>query len=70
MFNIESAMKAQQGGADRIELCDNPGEGGTTPSSGIIELVRQHLNIDLYVMIRPRGGDFLYSAEEYHALKC
>lgn len=62
-------MKAQEGGADRIELCDNPGEGGTTPSAGMIELVRQNLSIDVYVMIRPRGGDFHYSNYEFHAMK-
>lgn len=62
-------MKAQEGGADRIELCENPGEGGTTPSAGTIELVRQNLSIDVYVMIRPRGGDFLYSNYEFHAMK-
>ena len=69
VYNIESAMKAQEGGADRIELCDNPGEGGTTPSAGVIELVRQNLSIDVYVMIRPRGGDFYYSNYEFHAMK-
>lgn len=69
VYNIDSALKAQEGGADRIELCDNPGEGGTTPSSGVIELVRQNLSIDVYVMIRPRGGDFLYSNYEFHAMK-
>lgn len=69
VFNLESAMKAQEGGADRIELCDNPGEGGTTPSAGMIELVRQNLSIDVYVMIRPRGGDFHYSNYEFHAMK-
>lgn len=69
VFNLESALKAQEGGADRIELCDNPGDGGTTPSAGIIELVRQNLSIDVYVMIRPRGGDFLYSNYEFHAMK-
>ncbi len=69
VYNIESAMKAQEGGADRIELCENPGEGGTTPSAGTIELVRQNLSIDVYVMIRPRGGDFLYSNYEFHAMK-
>ncbi len=69
VYNIESAMKAQEGGADRIELCENPAEGGTTPSAGTIELVRQNLSIDVYVMIRPRGGDFLYSNYEFHAMK-
>ena len=69
VYNLESALKAQEGGADRIELCDNPGEGGTTPSAGIIEVVRQHVSLDVYVMIRPRGGDFLYSSYEFHSMK-
>lgn len=68
-YNMESAMRAQEGGADRIELCDNPGEGGTTPSHGVIEVVRQNVNIDLFVMLRPRGGDFCYSSYEFHAMK-
>lgn len=69
VYNIESALKAQEGGADRIELCDNPGEGGTTPSFGTIESVRQNVNLDLFVMIRPRGGDFHYSNYEFHCMK-
>ncbi|MDQ2657093.1 MAG: copper homeostasis protein CutC, partial [Bacteroidota bacterium] len=69
VFNLESALKAQEGGADRIELCDNPGDGGTTPSAGVVELVRQNLSIDVYPMIRPRGGDFLYSNYDFHAMK-
>lgn len=69
VYNLESALRAQEGGADRIELCDNPGEGGTTPSQGIIEIVRQNLSIDVYAMIRPRGGDFHYTSYEYHAMK-
>ncbi len=69
VYNIESALKAQEGGADRIELCDNPAEGGTTPSFGIIEAVRQNVNMDVYVMIRPRGGDFHYSNYEFHSMK-
>jgi len=69
VYNIDSALKAQQGGADRIELCDNPGEGGTTPSYGTIETVRKNLNIDVFVMVRPRGGDFCYSNDEFYAMK-
>jgi copper homeostasis protein len=69
VYNIASALGAQAGGADRIELCDNPGEGGTTPSAGVVEVVRQHLNLDVFAMLRPRGGDFCYSSYEYHAMK-
>lgn len=69
VFNIESALNAASAGAHRIELCDNPAEGGTTPSIGIMEAVRRRLNIDVMVMIRPRGGDFVYSPEEYEAMK-
>lgn len=69
VYNIESALRAQEGGADRIELCDNPGEGGTTPSYGTIEVVRQNVSMDVYVMIRPRGGDFLYSSYEFYTMK-
>lgn len=69
VYNIDSAMRAQEGLADRVELCGSPGEGGTTPSYGTIEVVRKNLGIDVYVMIRPRGGDFLYSSYEFHAMK-
>ncbi len=69
VYNILSAMRASEGGADRIELCDNPGEGGTTPSYGTIELVRQNVSLDVYTMLRPRGGDFCYSSYEFHAMK-
>ena len=68
-FNIESCIAAQNAGADRIELCDGPGEGGTTPSYGFMKAARKVLDIDLYVMIRPRGGDFLYSSEEFEIMK-
>ena len=57
-FSVESALNAQLGNADRIELCDNIKEGGTTPSHGMIFLVRKKLQIDINVIIRPRGGDF------------
>lgn len=64
-FNLPSAMLAQQAGADRIELCASPEEGGVTPSHGIIRSARESLRISLYPIIRPRGGDFLYSDEEF-----
>ena len=69
VYNIESALKAQEGRADRVELCDNPADGGTTPSYGTIENVRQNVSLDVFVMIRPRGGDFHYSSYEFHAMK-
>ncbi len=69
VYNIESALKAQEGGADRIELCDNPADGGTTPSLGTVEVVRPNVSLDVYVMIRPRGGDFCYSSYEFHTMK-
>jgi len=68
-FNIESCIAAQQAGAHRIELCDNPAEGGTTPSYGFIKAARKNLSIELYVMIRPRGGDFYYSDDEFTIMK-
>lgn len=67
-FTLESCLIAQQAGAHRIELCDNPGEGGTTPSYGFIKAAREKLQIQLYTMIRPRGGDFLYTDEEFEIM--
>lgn len=68
-FTIESCISAQEGGAARIELCANPEEGGTTPCYGFIKMAREKLHIDLYVMIRPRGGDFLFSDDEFEIMK-
>ena len=68
-FSLASALNAQKAGADRIELCDNLFEGGTTPSFAMIEMVREKLHIEVNVMVRPRGGDFLYSEEEFEIMK-
>lgn len=62
--NIEIALKAQEKGAIRVELCNNLSIGGITPSYEEIEQARRQLNIGLNVLIRPRGGDFCYSAAE------
>ncbi|MGB3851802.1 MAG: copper homeostasis protein CutC [Tunicatimonas sp.] len=62
--SVASAMNAERGGASRVELCDNLFEGGTTPSAGCIAVVRENVSIGLQVIIRPRGGDFLYDEQE------
>lgn len=67
-FDLASCRIAQENGADRIELCANPQEGGTTPSFGMIATARRCTTIQLFPIIRPRGGDFLYSTEEFDAM--
>ena len=62
--SVESATNAERGGANRVELCDNLFEGGTTPSAGCIAVTRANLSIGLQVIIRPRGSDFLYDERE------
>jgi copper homeostasis protein len=65
VFTFHSAILAQAAGADRIELCENPAEGGTTPSYGYLKKAAENLQIPVFPIIRPRGGDFLYAAEEW-----
>ena len=68
-FNLESALAAQRAGADRIELCDDYASGGITPPFDTISKARQLLSISLYVMIRPRRGNFIYSGTEIDEMK-
>jgi copper homeostasis protein len=67
--SVEGALAAQRGGADRVEFCDNLLEGGTTPSAGQIKLARARLQIGLQIIIRPRGGDFLYHPTEIEVMR-
>lgn len=68
-FNIQSAIIAQNAGAARVELCDNPVEGGTTPSYGTIEITREKIDIDLYPIIRPRANNYYYNDEEFDIIR-
>lgn len=68
-FSLESCLNAQLAGADRVELCTAMYDGGTTPSAAQIALARELLDIELFVMIRPRGGDFLYTELEFRQMK-
>lgn len=67
--SIGSALAADRGGADRIELCASLLEGGLTPNAGMIRVVRERVRLAVFVMIRPRGGDFLYSDAEFESMK-
>ena len=69
VYSLSSAITAQHSGADTIELCGGQAEGGTTPSAGLITLVRKHVSLPIFVMIRPRGGDFLYSNTEFEVMR-
>ncbi|WP_235964442.1 copper homeostasis protein CutC [Pedobacter gandavensis] len=67
--SLPSALAAQEGGAVRVEFCDNLPEGGTTPSYAQLKLAKELLHILVYPIIRPRGGDFLYSDLEFLLMK-
>lgn len=67
--SVQSAIAAQKGGAFRVELCANLADGGTTPAKSQIELTRENISIALNVIIRPRGGDFLYDDIDFETMK-
>lgn len=64
VFNLQAALEAAQFGIDRLELCANFPEGGETPSAGMLRFLKSEVEIPIFVMIRPRGGDFVYSQKE------
>ncbi|MGV3538342.1 MAG: copper homeostasis protein CutC [Rufibacter sp.] len=67
--SVASAITAEKAGAQRVELCANLVEGGTTPSAGMIRLCRERISIGLHLLIRPRRGDFLYSDLEFEVMR-
>jgi copper homeostasis protein len=69
VFNIQSALLAAKAGADRIELCENAYDGGTTPSYGYLKIVREKISIPVFPIIRVRGGDFFYTDKEFAVIK-
>ena len=69
VFSVQSALDAIQAGAHRIELCENPNEGGTTPSYGSLLAMSKQQTVPVFPIIRPRGGDFLYTEMEFQIMK-
>lgn len=69
VFTVEGALKAAEYGIDRLELCADFSVGGTTPSPGIFSYLKEKINIPIFVMIRPRGTDFVYAEEEFSVME-
>jgi copper homeostasis protein len=67
--SVEAALAAERGGAQRIELCTNPREGGTTPSADLLRAARERVRIPIFTMIRPRASNFVYSDAEFAAMQ-
>lgn len=69
VFTPEAALVADKAGADRLELCSSYAEGGETPGSGLLSRIKKSVSIPVFVMIRPRGGDFVYSPFELEVMQ-
>ena len=69
VFNLQGSLEAAEQGIDRLELCANFPEGGETPSAGMLRFLKSEVDIPVFVMIRPRGGDFVYSQKELLVMK-
>ncbi len=69
VFNVATAIAAEAAGANRIELCENYANGGTTPSYGYLRIIREKIHIPVFPMIRPRGGDYVHSADEIDIIR-
>ncbi len=69
VFNVATAIAASNAGADRIELCENYANGGTTPSYGYLKTIREKITIPVFPMIRPRGGDYFHTDDEIAIIK-
>lgn len=67
-YNYDSVINAGNAGADRVEICDNFYEGGTTPSYGLLKKIKENIQIPVHVMIRPRGGDFIYNMFDFEIM--
>jgi copper homeostasis protein len=66
---VDAALAAQRGGADRIELCSQLAQGGLTPGTDLMHVVRQRVQLPIFAMIRPRAGDFVYSGAEFQLMQ-